>query len=85
MTYGYARVSTADQNLDRQKDALKNYGVDRLVYISCKPTSLARDLVTLLAGGYQVDKVCAVDMFPNTAGIETVCLLSKVAGAAAEA
>ena len=62
-----------------------NYGVDRLVYISCKPTSLARDLVTLLAGGYQVDKVCAVDMFPNTAGIETVCLLSKVAGAAAEA
>lgn len=55
-----------------------NYGVDRLVYISCKPTSLARDLVTLLAGGYRVDKVCAVDMFPNTAGIETVCLLSKI-------
>ena len=55
-----------------------NYGVDRLVYISCKPTSLARDLVTLLAGCYRVDKVCAVDMFPNTAGIETVCLLSKV-------
>jgi len=55
-----------------------NYGVDRLVYISCKPTSLARDLVTLLAGGYRVDKVCCVDMFPNTAGIETVVLLSKV-------
>lgn len=54
-----------------------NYGVDRLVYISCKPTSLARDLVTLLAGGYRVDKVCCVDMFPNTAGIETVALLSK--------
>lgn len=54
-----------------------NYGVDRLVYISCKPTSLARDLVTLLAGGYRVDKVCCVDMFPNTAGIETVVLLSK--------
>ncbi len=54
-----------------------NYGVDRLVYISCKPTSLARDLVTLLAGGYRVEKVCAVDMFPNTAGIETVVLLSR--------
>lgn len=53
------------------------YGVDRIVYISCKPTSLARDLVTLTAGGYQVEKVCAVDMFPGTAGIETVVLLSR--------
>lgn len=53
------------------------YGVERMVYISCKPTSLARDLVTLLAGGYEVEKVCAVDMFPNTAGIETVVSLVK--------
>jgi 23S rRNA (uracil-5-)-methyltransferase RumA len=53
------------------------YSVDRMVYISCKPTSLARDLVTLTAGGYQVEKVCCVDMFPETAGIETIALLQK--------
>ncbi len=55
-----------------------DFGVDRLVYISCKPTSLARDLVMLQERGYKVDKVCCVDMFPNTGGIETVCLLSKL-------
>ena len=54
------------------------FGVDRMVYISCKPTSLARDLVPLQEGGYKVEKVCCVDMFPFTSGIETVCLLSHV-------
>lgn len=53
------------------------YGVKHLVYISCKPTSLARDLVTLQAEGYRVEKVCCVDMFPGTANVETVVLLSK--------
>lgn len=53
------------------------YGVDRIVYISCKPTSLARDLVTLQAEGYRMEKACCVDMFPMTAGIETCCLLEK--------
>ena len=53
------------------------YGVKRMVYISCKPTSLARDLVTLQAEGYRVEKVCCVDMFPGTANIETVILLSQ--------
>lgn len=54
------------------------YGVERIVYVSCKPTSLARDLVTLQAGGYRVEKVCCVDMFPGTGGIETVVSLSKL-------
>lgn len=53
------------------------YGVKHLVYISCKPTSLARDLVTLQAEGYRVEKVCCVDMFPGTANVETVVLLSQ--------
>lgn len=57
---------------------IMNYGVDRMVYISCKPTSLARDLVVLQAGGYHVEKVCCVDMFPATGQVETVCLLSKL-------
>ena len=53
-----------------------DYGVDRMVYISCKPTSLARDLVTLQERGYKVEKCCCVDMFPNTGHVETVVLLS---------
>lgn len=55
-----------------------DFGVDRMVYISCKPTSLARDLVVLQERGYQVEKVCCVDMFPATANVETVVLLSKL-------
>ncbi len=55
-----------------------NYGVDSMVYISCKPTSLARDLVILQEKGYKVEKVIAVDMFPQTVHVETVCLLRKV-------
>lgn len=54
-----------------------DYGVDRMVYISCKPTSLARDLITLQERGYKVEKCCCVDMFPNTGHVETVVLLSK--------
>lgn len=53
-----------------------NYGVDHMIYISCKPTSLARDLEVLLARGYVVDKVQCVDMFPNTVHVETVVKLS---------
>ena len=53
------------------------YGVPQMVYISCKPTSLARDLGVLQARGYEVKKVCCVDMFPFTANVETVVLLSK--------
>ena len=54
-----------------------DYGVERIVYISCKPTSLARDLVSMTAAGYQVRRVRCVDMFPATGGIETVCLLGN--------
>ena len=54
-----------------------NFGVSHMVYVSCKPTSLARDLEPIQAAGYQVDKVCCVDMFPHTANCETVVLLSK--------
>ena len=53
------------------------YGVDRMIYISCKPTSLARDLEVLTARGYQVERMCCVDMFPWSGNIETVVLLSK--------
>ena len=54
------------------------YNVPQMVYISCKPTSLARDLEVLQARGYEVKKICCVDMFPSTFHVETVCLLSKL-------
>ena len=52
--------------------------MDHIVYISCKPTSLVRDLEVFLENGYRVDKAVAVDQFPWTANVETVCLLSKL-------
>lgn len=55
-----------------------DYGVEKLVYISCKPTSLARDLERLQDRGYSVERVCAVDMFPQTYHVECVVLMSKV-------
>lgn len=54
-----------------------DYGVNQMVYISCKPTSLARDLEMFLARGYRVEKVCCVDQFCQTVHVETVVLLSK--------
>lgn len=53
------------------------YGVERMVYVSCKPTSLARDLEILQARGYMVERMCCVDMFPASANIECVCLLHR--------
>lgn len=53
-----------------------DFGVDRIVYISCKPTSLVRDLAVLQDRGYRVEKVCGVDMFPGTGNVETVVMLS---------
>ena len=53
------------------------YGVENIVYISCKPTSLARDLEVFQEHGYELKRVSNVDMFPQTVHVETVCLLSK--------
>ena len=53
------------------------YGVENIVYISCKPTSLARDLPAFLAAGYEVQRSCSVDQFCETVHVETVVLLSQ--------
>ena len=53
-----------------------DYGVERIVYISCKPSSLARDLAMFEAKGYRMEKCVAVDQFCQTVHVETVVLLS---------
>lgn len=53
------------------------YGVERMVYISCKPTSLARDLEVLIEHGYLVERMCCVDMFPGTGHVESTVLLQR--------
>ena len=62
----------------RALEKIIDFGVDRLVYISCKPSSLVRDLVVLQERGYRVVKAGGVDMFPGTVHTETICLLNYV-------
>lgn len=58
-------------------EKITNFGVERMVYISCKPSSLARDLEMLQGRRYVVEKVCCVDLFPGTVHVETVVLLVR--------
>lgn len=50
----------------------------RVVYVSCDPDVLARDLKTIVAAGYRIETLRAVDMFPHTGHIETVVVLHRV-------
>ena len=49
----------------------------KVVYISCNPQTQKRDLKTLTAGGYKVKEIQPVDMFPQTAHCENICLLTR--------
>lgn len=49
----------------------------KVVYVSCEPDTLARDLALLTEGGYAMKKAVPIDMFPYTEGVETVVLLTQ--------
>jgi 23S rRNA (uracil1939-C5)-methyltransferase len=49
----------------------------KVVYVSCDPATLARDLRILEDGGFKVEKVQCADMFPHSVHVESVCLLTK--------
>ena len=53
------------------------YGVEQILYISCKPTSLARDIPSFTEAGYRPVRGVCVDQFPWTANVETIVLFSK--------
>ena len=56
---------------------LATLGAPRVVYVSCDPATLARDLVLLLAAGYRIEQVHLVDLFPQTYHLETVVHLVR--------
>jgi 23S rRNA (uracil1939-C5)-methyltransferase len=56
---------------------LLRLGPERLVYVSCEPTTHARDIAMLVRGGYRVRRAAVVDMFPHTYHVESVALLER--------
>lgn len=58
-------------------DAALEMGPAKMIYVSCNPSTLARDLALLAEGGYKVEKIQPVDLFPQTIHIEAVALLTK--------
>ena len=56
--------------------AIADAGIPRVAYVSCNPSTLARDVKLLIARGYRLDWAQPVDMFPWTGHVETVCLLT---------
>ncbi|MEZ4357101.1 MAG: 23S rRNA (uracil(1939)-C(5))-methyltransferase RlmD [Eubacteriales bacterium] len=57
---------------------VKNISPEKVVYVSCDPATLARDLKEFCSIGYEIKKVTPVDMFPRTANVETIVLMSRV-------
>lgn len=58
-------------------DQINAFDCKEIIYVSCNPSTLARDCSLLLKYGYKVDKIQPVDMFPHTYHIENVCLLKR--------
>lgn len=54
-----------------------NMSPKRIVYVSCNPASLARDIAILDELGYKAKQIQPVDMFPQTCHVECVCLMSR--------
>ncbi|NMB93143.1 MAG: class I SAM-dependent RNA methyltransferase, partial [Flexilinea flocculi] len=63
--------------MKRVLETLIRMGPQRIAYVSCDPSTLARDVRRLLAAGYQLDRITPFDMFPHTYHVETVVLLSR--------
>jgi 23S rRNA (uracil1939-C5)-methyltransferase len=58
-------------------EILQGADAEKIIYISCDPATLARDTMTLLRGHWKITSVTAIDIFPNTNHIETVCVFER--------
>lgn len=76
-TYNKALIDPPRSGAAEVVELLAKLGVERLVYVSCKPTTFARDTKRLLALGYQLEAAGVMDMFPQTDHIECIALFIK--------
>ena len=67
--------SGCDEKVLREISSIQD--IDKIIYVSCNPSTLARDAKILMSGGYEVKKVRPFDMFPQTMSVETLVVLSK--------
>ena len=69
-------VDPPRSGLDREVlEGMVEAAPERIVYVSCDPQTLSRDIARFEARGYQLERACPVDMFPQTYHVECVCLL----------
>ena len=65
---------------EKAVNAVVSIAPDRIVYVSCNPATLARDILRFQEAGYVLKEAAAVDMFPKTPHVETVVLMSRIQG-----